>query len=60
MCAAGHNIRWLLRMLAKKGQGLLLYLFQATGLEGLFEKLAEIFGLNRQQNPDQRGVLALN
>jgi hypothetical protein len=58
MCAAGHNIRWLLRMLAKKGQGLLLYLFQATGLEGLFEKLAEIIGLNRLQGSDQRWMLA--
>jgi hypothetical protein len=58
MCATGHNIRWLLRMLAKKGQGLLLYLFQATGLEGLFEKLAEIIGLNRLQGSDQRWMLA--
>ena len=47
-------------MIARKGLGLLLCLLQVSVLAGLFEKLAEIFGLNRQQNPDQRGVLALN
>ena len=31
LCAAGCNIRWLLRMIAKKGRGLLLCLLQAAG-----------------------------
>jgi IS5 family transposase len=58
LCAAGYNIRWLLRMIVKKGLGLLLCLLQARGLTGMFEKLAEIFGRNRLQNSDQRWVLA--
>ena len=58
LCAAGYNIRWLLRMIVKKGLGLLLCLLQVSGLAGLFEKLAEIFGRNRLQNSDQRWVLA--
>jgi len=57
LCAAGYNIRWLLRMIVKKGLGLLLCLLQASGLAGLFGKLAEIFCLNRLQNSDQRWVL---
>jgi IS5 family transposase len=32
LCAAGFNIRWLLRMIAKKGIGLFLRLLQASGL----------------------------
>jgi hypothetical protein len=52
------NIRWLLRMIAWKGLGLLLCLLQASGLAGLFEKLVENIGLNRLQNSDQRWVLA--
>jgi IS5 family transposase len=56
--AAGYNIRWLLRMIARKGLGLLLCLLQVSGLTGLFEKLAEILGLNRLQGSDQRWVLA--
>jgi hypothetical protein len=45
-------------MIVKKGLGLLLCLLQTSGLAGLFEKLAEIFGLNRPQNSDQRWALA--
>ena len=58
LCAAGYNIRWLLRMIVKKGLGLLLCLLQAHGLAGVLQKLAEIFGRNRQQNSDQRWALA--
>ena len=58
LCAAGYNIRWLLRMIVKKGLGLLLCLLQASGLTDLFAKLAEIFGLTRLQNSDQRWALA--
>jgi hypothetical protein len=39
-------------MIAKKGLGLLLCLLQASGLAGLFEKLAEIFDINRLQSSD--------
>ena len=58
LCAAGYNIRWLLRMIVKKGLGLLLCLLQARGFAGLIEKLAEIFGLNRPQNSEQCWALA--
>ena len=58
LCAAGYNIRWLLRMIAKKGLGLLLCLLQVSGLASLLEKLAEIFGQTRLQNSAQRWVLA--
>ena len=58
LCAAGYNIRWLLRMIIKRGLGLLLCLFQANGLATLFEKLAEILDRHRLQNSDQRWVLA--
>ena len=58
LCAVGYNIRWLLRMIAKKGLGLLLCLLQAAGLTALLAKLAEIFGLNQLQNSDQRWALA--
>jgi IS5 family transposase len=58
LCAAGYNIRWLLRMIARKGQGLLLCLLQAAGLTALLAKLAVIIGHNRLQNSGQRWVLA--
>jgi IS5 family transposase len=58
LCAKGYNIRWLLRMIVMKGLGLLLCLLQVSGLEGLFEQLADIFGRNRLQNSDQRWALA--
>ncbi len=58
LCSAGYNIHWLLRMIAKKGLGLLLCLLQARGLRDLFKKLAEIFGLNWLQGSDQRRALA--
>ncbi|WP_156343519.1 hypothetical protein [Limnohabitans sp. 63ED37-2] len=46
-----------LALIVKKGLGLLLCLLQASGLTGLFAKLAEIIGLNRLQNSDQRWAL---
>ena len=57
LCAAGYNIRWLLRMIAKKGLGLLLCLLQASGLVALVAKLAENIGLNRLEKSDQRWAL---
>ena len=49
LCAAGYNIRWLLRMIVKKGLGLFLRLLQAAGLTyytDLQRKLREIFTVN--------------
>jgi IS5 family transposase len=57
LCATGYNIRWLLRMIDKKGLSLLLCLLQAAGLAVLLEKLAEIIGRSQLQNSDQRRVL---
>lgn len=53
LCAAGYNIRWLLRMIAKKGLGLLLCLLQAAGLSALIVKLTEILGAEQSRNSDQ-------
>jgi IS5 family transposase len=46
LCAAGYNIRWLLRMIIKKGVGLFLRLLQAVGLTDLQRKLRQIFTVN--------------
>jgi IS5 family transposase len=43
LCVAGFNIRWLLRMIAKKGIGLFLRLLQASGLGHIGHQLREIF-----------------
>jgi IS5 family transposase len=43
LCAAGFNIRWLLRMIAKKGIGLFLRLLQASGLGHIGHQLREFF-----------------
>ena len=58
LCAASYKIRGLLRMIVKKGLGLLLCLSEVSGLAGLFKKLVEIIGLNRVQGSDLRLVLA--
>ena len=58
LCAAGYNIRWLLRMIVKKGLGLLLCLLQATCLASAIVKLAGIIGGKRLQNTDKRCALA--
>ncbi len=58
LCAAGYNIRWLLRMIVKKGLGLLLFLLQVSGLAGLLKQLTEIFDLKRLERSDQRWALA--
>jgi hypothetical protein len=47
LCAAGNNTRRLLRMIVKKGLDFFLCMFQVSGLAGLLEKVAEIFGRNR-------------
>ena len=46
LCAAGYSIRWLLRMIVKKGLDLLLCLLQTADLIALLKKLAEIIGRN--------------
>ena len=38
LCAAGYNIRWLLRMILKKGVRLYFYLIRLLGLSGLFAR----------------------
>jgi len=43
LCAAGFNIRWLLRMIVKKGIDLLLRLLQVAGLEEIGRQLRQIF-----------------
>ena len=40
LCAAGYNIRWLLRMIRKKGIRLYLTLIKVLGLSGLLAKNA--------------------
>jgi IS5 family transposase len=42
LCAAGYNIRWLLRMIRKKGLGLYFALIKVLGLGGLIAKVTEI------------------
>ena len=43
LCAAGFNIRWLLRMIVKKGIGLFLRLLQVGGLGQIGRQWREIF-----------------
>jgi IS5 family transposase len=43
LCAVGFNIRWLLRMIAKKGIGLFLRLLHASGLGHIGRQLREFF-----------------
>ena len=58
LCAAGYNIRWLLRMIAKKGLGLLLCLLSAMGLLTVWQKLAEVIGRKPWQSSDLRLAMA--
>ena len=58
LCAAGYNIRWLLRMIAKKGLGLLLCLLQAAGLTALVVKFAQMLSQQGLKSSDQRWALA--
>ena len=57
LCAAGYNIRWLLRMIVKKGLGLLLRQLSAVGLLAIWQKLAELSDLKSLQGSDQRGAM---
>jgi hypothetical protein len=52
LCAAGYNIRWLLRMIRKKGLGLYLALIKAL-VGGLLAEVTEIIqseAMNRDRN----------
>ena len=42
LCAAGYNIRWLLRMIRKKGIRLYFALIKLLGLDGLIAKMSSI------------------
>ena len=42
LCAVGYNIRWLLRMIRKKGLGLYWALIRLLGLGGLLTKVREM------------------
>ena len=46
LCAAGYNIRWLLRMIRKKGVRLYLSLIRLLGLGGLSCLMPKFFQLN--------------
>ena len=54
LCAAGYNMRRLLRVIAKKGLRLLLCLWQAAGLAAICQKLAELVGHKPPQGSGQR------
>lgn len=54
LCAAGYNIRWLLRMIRKKGIRLYLSFIRALGLGGLLAKIPTI----SQVEVPKRGQLA--
>jgi IS5 family transposase len=43
LCAAGYNIRWLLRMIVKKGISLFLPLLLSTGLVELGNRWRQFF-----------------
>jgi IS5 family transposase len=47
LCAAGYNIRWLLRMIVKKGISLFLRLLQVTGLAEFARALRQILMSNQ-------------
>ena len=42
LCVAWYNIRWLLRMIRKKGLGLFWALIKVLGLGGLLAKVTEL------------------
>jgi len=53
LCVAWYNIRWLLRMIRKKGLGLFWALIKVLGLGGLLSKVTEFIqveALSRDRN----------
>ncbi len=57
LCAAGYNIRWLLRMITKKGLGLFLRLLNVCGFENLKRKLHQILAMNLNMRHSLCGVV---
>lgn len=58
LCAAGYNIRWLLRMIVKKGLSLLLCQLRQNGLTALMNKLTAMISQNRREVSPQQWALA--
>ena len=56
LCAAGYNIRWLLRMIVKKGLSLFLRLLQAAGLTD-FTDFQRKLRLTLNVNPSKVGSM---
>ena len=57
LCAAGYNIRWLLRMITRKGIGLFLRLLNAFGFENLKLKLDQILAMNLNMRHSLSGAV---
>ena len=58
LCAAGYNIRWLLRMIRKKGIRLYLSLIRAVGLGGLLAKFSTLNQVEVSKRGQVTGSLA--
>ena len=58
--AAGYNIRWLLRMIVKKGLGLLLCLMPAVGLMAVWQKFAAVIDQTRLKSSTKCPVVRIN
>ena len=60
LCAVGYNIRWLLRMIVKKGLGLFFRLLQTAGwtdFRDLQRKLRGIFTVNSTKSGSMNWVV---
>ena len=57
LCAAGYNIRWLLRMITKKGVGPFLRLLNVCGFENLKRKLHQILAMNLNMRHSLSGAV---
>jgi IS5 family transposase len=58
LCAAGYNIRWLLRMIRKRGLGLYLALIKVLGLGGLLAKVTEFIRAEAMRRDRNIALLA--
>ena len=59
LCAAGYNIRWLLRMIRKKGVRLYLSLIRLLGLGGLSGLIPKFFQLNHFEGVNRHQRIGL-
>ena len=59
LCAAGYNIRWLLRMIRKKGVRLYLSLIRLLGLGGLSGLIPKFFQLNHFEGANRHQRIGL-